>query len=487
MADSLGRAGSTDRAVADVLAVDEAVSRSTGPGTFGITPEGFVPKPFARLLAEKLALAGRLFGDDIDLTSGSAIRKLMEVSALEDARLWAALAGMYDNAFVSTATGEALSRLGDELGLPRPFTEARGAVRLTLAGDLPAGVTQIALPRGARLLTPGGHHAALDESVTLSLSVPERVATVIAFYPGPEHNLDPAVDVGGTRPQRIALWNPDDDKLADLRALAAPEAPESMVAIVHDAAFTGGNLQWSDRRYRQLLLQAPRSVWTVEAVRLAAALVPGVRQVQVQDTWGGLDITQSIFGNFNFIERVFSAERDLASPYYFRVLVAPTPGAFWEGPDGLLAAVMSAIEDLRPIGIFPRIERARSVGVRVDAKLVVRGLPLPTGSSAAVNASEAAQALKRRLLLRLRPVVEENGFGEPVRAAEVSWALMNEPGVVDVRDLSLVRCPATDGALDFGGTAPPPLTEAFTCGANVPLEANQIPLYVDDATGLEVI
>lgn len=69
-------------AVADVLAIDEAVARSTGPGAFGIQPEGFVPKPFARLLAEKLSLASQLFGDDLDLTSGSAIRKLMEVSEI---------------------------------------------------------------------------------------------------------------------------------------------------------------------------------------------------------------------------------------------------------------------------------------------------------------------------------------------------------------------------------------------------------------------
>ena len=36
-----------------VLAVDEAVSRTTGGGAFGLTADGFVPKPFARLLAEQ--------------------------------------------------------------------------------------------------------------------------------------------------------------------------------------------------------------------------------------------------------------------------------------------------------------------------------------------------------------------------------------------------------------------------------------------------
>jgi Baseplate J-like protein. len=467
----------TDRAVADVLAVDEAVLRSTGPGAFGILPEGFAPKPFGRLLAEKLALARQLFGDDLDLTSGSALRKVMEVQALEDARLWAALAGMYDGQFVATATGAALSRLGEELGIPRPFLEARGQVRLSLAADLPAGVAQLTLPRGSRLLTEGGHHAALEETVTLTPAQRERTVAVSAFYPGPEHNLDPAQDG-----QALTRWNEDDEKLDDLRAVGF-----ATVAIAHDAPLTGGELRWSDRRYRALLLQAPRSLWTVDAVRLAVSLVPGVRQVQVHDGWGGLDIGQSIFGNFNFIERLFSAERDLTSPYYFTVLVAPTPSAFWDGPDGLYAAVASALEDVRPVGILPRIQKARSVGIQVRADLVVQGLPLPVGDRATVNDSEAARALKRRLLLRLRPVIEEVAFGEPVRAAEVTWALMNEPGIADVRDLALVRYPSGSDALDFAGAAVPSGAETLACGANATLEADQIPVFADDDSGLTIV
>src|SRR3954469_9655067 len=117
--------------VPDLLAIDESVSRSSAAAGFGITDTGFVPKPFARLLAEKLALARALFGADLDLGSGSAMRKIFEVSALEDARTWAALAALYDNQFVATARGDALSRLGAELGLPRPSLEARGTIKLT--------------------------------------------------------------------------------------------------------------------------------------------------------------------------------------------------------------------------------------------------------------------------------------------------------------------------------------------------------------------
>src|SRR5262245_18612013 len=122
-----------------VLAIDDSIQRSTGADGFGITTTGFVPKPFGRLLTEKLALARALFGQDIDLTSSSVLRKLLEITSLEDARLWSGLAAAYDDMFIVTAIGDALSRHGAELGLPRPHLSAQGRIKLTLGGDLPAG------------------------------------------------------------------------------------------------------------------------------------------------------------------------------------------------------------------------------------------------------------------------------------------------------------------------------------------------------------
>ena len=470
----------------EVLAIDAAVARSTGSAQFGVTTAGFVAKPFARLLAEKLALARGLFGDDLDLTSGSAIRKLLEISALEDARTWAALSSMYDNTFIASATGDALSRLGEEVGLPRPFLEAKGQVTLKLVGELPEGIAELTIHRGARLLTAGGHHAALAESVVLSPRNPERVVAVVAFYPGPEHNLDPTkADPAGTFLQKIDQWNRIDPVLAELVNVA--EEPELLVAIEHTEPLSGGELLWPDTRYRQLLLQAPRSIWTVDAIRVAISLVPGVRQVQVHDGFGGLDIHQSIFGNFNFIERMFGTERDLGSPYYFTVLVAPTPGAIFEGPDGLRVSIESAIEDLRPIGIFPRVERAEEIGVGVEAKLVVQGLPLPTGPMAALNNSAAVRALKERLLLRLRRYVDGLQFGDPVRASEIVWVLMNEPGIADVHDFKLLQYPPGFDVVDFSSGAELPDIQKFDCGQNVRLQSNQIAVFVDDLSGLVVI
>ncbi len=474
--------GSTRVDTADVLAVDAAVARSTGSDTFGVLAEGFVPKSFARLLAEKLSLARALLGTDLDLGGGSVVRKLLELSALEDARTWAALGTIYDNSFVASATGEALSRLGDELGHIRPHVEASGTVTLKLQGALPPGTSEVVIPRGARLLTPGGHHIATGEPATLSPGNLERIVGVAAFYPGPEHNLDP-----GVPEQKIDRFNPLDEQLQPLFDLIAASGNAFSVAIEHAAPLAGGDLYWPDARYRELLLRAPRSTWRADAIEIAVSLVPGVRQVQVRDAWGGLDIHQSIFGNFNFIERVFGSERDLGSPYYLAVLVAPTPAAIWDGPDGLRVSVESTIEDLRPISIFPRVEQAEQVGVGIAADLVIQGLPLPSGSRATVNASEPAAALKTRLVGRVRQYVDALGFGEPVRASEVTWALMNEPGIADVRRLRLLQYPAGFDAVDFGATPVGSGFEELDCGSNVDLQVNQVPVTVEDAGQLTIV
>jgi hypothetical protein len=461
---------------ADVLAIDASIIRDSGSAEYGITKAGFVPKPFARLLAEKLALARELLGPDLDLTSGSAIRKLFEVTALEEARTWAAIGSFYDNCFAVTATGEALTRLGEELGVQRPFMRAAGKIKVKLNGDLPDGTEKIEIPRGSRLFTPGGHHVATQETFSLSKDNPEKEVEVWAFYPGSSHNLDPTTADGqGVFTQRIEEWNPLDSKLkpmfeADLM---------SLLEIKHTEKFQGGEKQWSDVRYRSMILSAPRSIWTVEAIEIAVSVLPGVRQVQVSDGWGGLDLSQSIFGNFNFIERVFASERDLGSPYYFTVLVAPTADAIWEGPDGLRASIESAIEDLRPISIFPRIEEAEQIGVGIQCNLVVKGLPLPTGSVQTVNASSAAKELKRRLLLRVQSYVDGLKFGEQVRTSEVTWALMNEPGVADVQDLRLVRYPPGFEGVNFSDPSSLPDREVLECQENLKLSVNQVPEFID--------
>ena len=80
-------------------------------------------------------------------------------------------------------------------------------------------------------------------------------AAVVAFYPGPAHNLDPAA-----APQKIDRWNELDPALADYLAVRDAAQSTLKIDIQHTEKLTGGELQWPDERYRDLLLRAPRSI-----------------------------------------------------------------------------------------------------------------------------------------------------------------------------------------------------------------------------------
>lgn len=478
----------------DVLAIDSSVTQSTGSAQFGLTDNGFLPKPFTRLLAEKIALAQQLIDPAIDLSSGSVLRKLLEVTALEDARTWASLAAEYDDSFVSTARGRALSDLGAELGIPRPFVSATGSVTLTLAAALPATVPQLVLPRGSRLSTPGGHRIALAAAVQFITGVSSIVAPVTSFDPGPVGDLDPLVtDAAGGHPQRIDRWDIADDKLtamlaADVAAqftATASATGQGLVRIQHTQPLTGGTGQFDDAGYRSLLLAAPRSLWTADSIAATVALVPGVRQVAVRDGWGGLDLSQSIFGQFSFIERLFQADRDLSSPFFVTVLVAPTEAAIWDGPTGLQLAVQQAIRDVRPIGIFPNVVRADRVFFSVQADIVT-SVALPSGSQAGRNSSPTAVALKQRLAVRLHTLVDALQLAAPVRTAALTTALMAEPGVVDVVNLRMVAFPAPvdDIAPD---DSPPDGSVLLDIDQNLLLGPDQIAVLVDNPDLLTVL
>jgi uncharacterized phage protein gp47/JayE len=478
----------------DVLAVDDTVTRSSGSANFGVTQAGFLPKPFTRLLAEKIALAQQLIDPALDLSSGSVVRKLLEVTALEDARTWAALAAEYDDSFVSTARGRALSDLGAELGIGRPFLTATGSVTLTLATALPATVPQLVLPRGSRLATSGGHRIALATAVQFTAGVTSAVVPVTSFDPGPVGNLDPAVtDAGGGHPQRIDRWEIADTKLAAMIAAdtaagfldTASSIGQGLVRVQHTQALTGGNAQFDDDRYRALLLAAPRSLWTADSIAATVALVPGVRQVAVRDGWGGLDLSQSIFGQFNFMERLFAADRDMSSPFFITVLVAPTEAAVWEGTAGLRAAVQQSIRDVRPVGIFPDVVQAEQVFFTIQADVVTSGVPLPSGSVASRNLSPGALALKQRLAARLRGVVDGLELAEPVRAAALSAAIMAEPGVIDVSGLQLIRFPYAVDTVGSGGesdTSP----DTLDVDENLTVGADEIAVFVESPGRLTV-
>ena len=88
---------------------------------------GFNRKGFEKIRESLENRAKSLWGEDIDLTSSSALRKLIDSSSLEIARLWDTAESIYSSSFLEEAYGQNLDRLGHLLGIYRnPPTFASG-------------------------------------------------------------------------------------------------------------------------------------------------------------------------------------------------------------------------------------------------------------------------------------------------------------------------------------------------------------------------
>src|SRR5262249_50203278 len=103
----------------------------------GITSNGFVIKTFEDILNDKAARAREVFGDDVDLRSTSALRKILDLSSAEDQELWKRMEAFYYSNFVSTAAGNSLDRLGEDVAVARRFLFSAGTVTLKLSNEAP--------------------------------------------------------------------------------------------------------------------------------------------------------------------------------------------------------------------------------------------------------------------------------------------------------------------------------------------------------------
>ena len=425
---------------------------------YGVTPAGFVTKPLATILQEALLRAQDAFGADVDLRSSSPLRKILELCAAEDALLWMRLEDSYYATFIPTAVGRQLDHLGADLGVERRFGYGQGSVTFTLGGEPKPGCAYV-LPLGTVVESTAGTQFRTTERVALTTTTPTGSAAAVAVRRGP---------AGGVRAGEISRINAE-----YLRRFVhfPPTSGNVSVQVSNDDPFTGGDELEDDMAYRRRLIDQPRTIWTAESLRQAALAVDGVRDSTVWDPYGGLDRTADWFGSFKFKQRMLSSERDLCSPYFFDLVVAPEPGAVWEGSDGLPGVrddVEAALADKRPISIFPNILRAAEVEIAASAQVLVAG-----GYDPPAVLAEAS--------LRVTQYISGLRLGDDVIAAEISCALMGVPGVVDIRDLLLSRCPPRFGVVVFGkqlAFQDQPIVAS--CGANITLATREIAVVAPD-------
>jgi hypothetical protein len=442
---------------------------------YGVTDQGFIVKPFQAILDDAFSRARLLFGPDVDLRSSSSIRKLLELTSLEDALSWMQLDDVYHSRFLASAAGTALDFLGSDLGRDRGYLPARGTAQLKLTAAAPNNAV-FTLPPGTIVETlppsPGSDaiRFRLLAKLTLVKHNPpdgseQAAAAVAAIVPGPAGNI-PA------------------KALSRLNATFAARylnLDPSFVQVSNALPIGGGEQYEDDTSYRRELFALPRSLWTVDAVRETILRLDGVRDALVHDPYGGLDKATPPFAGFCFSDDSFQAPRALCNPYFFFITVAPNPGVLWESSGdivGLQDQVLAAIEPIRPISIFPTLAIADTVQVAFRAQLTL-GPGVDPGSIVATARLNAAAYVNS---LRL---------GDAVLCAQVMRILTELPGVLNVQELRLRRCPPRFGEIvcgapaTFGDDASIAAIEA-PCGGDLTLAPREVAVFAADSPLMEI-
>jgi phage-related baseplate assembly protein len=427
---------------------------------FGVTPTGFTVKGFDVVLREHIERARQAFGANVDLSATSPLLKILQVVAAEDAEQWKRMEDLYYSNFVSTAIGDALDLLGEDVGLPRRQLFAEGEVQLTINNAAPG--RQYVLPEGTVVVTAAPVRAFYTTGpVSLSAAAPQSTVRARAFDRGVGGNIA-AGQITGLDPVYVTVY------LGNL-------GPAS-IAAANPQPFAGGNVLEADEVYRTRLLGLPRTIWTLESARRAVLDVSGVIDVLLFDPLGGVDVSQSYFNLFEFGERAFSGERRLGEPYFFDVVVAHEFAWPWrtQGPvPGIFERVTAAVDRVRPVGIHPHIVQANHIDVGVQATVLV-------------GPGYDREALLAAIKQRLAQDIGGLKLGGDVLYSQVMCAFVEQVGVVDVQNLRLRRCPAGFGRISFGAVPFQSAVIEAAPGENLAMAAIEIAVFRIDSELIDI-
>ena len=431
-------------------------------GGFGITSDGFRIRALTDILQDKASRAQDMFGSDVDLRSTSSIRKLLDITSAEDQELWKLAESQFYAGFLSTASGQSLDFLGDDLGVARRFLNATAIVTLKISGNVVGRVYNLPVGTLVETATPVIRFRTLALA-RLSTAQPQQSVPVQALERGPAGNVAAA-----------AITQLNADYAAQNLNLGG-----ATVAAQNTTAAAGGDQLEDDETYRARLLGRPRTLWTLDAVRSVVKDLDGVRDARLFDPSGGVDVSLSKFNLFAFYTRKFGVQRSLGSPYFFDILVAVEPGYLWDtsgSVTGLQPTVEAAVAEVRPISIFPNIRPANNVFIGVRADVSIK-----SGHDNSAVAASLKNALQQR--------VNALGLGGSVLHSEIVHDFMDVAGVVDVQQLHLRRCPSILGSVTFGSTPrfQAQIIEA-AAGDNIDLKPDEIATFQVDSpfTDLEI-
>jgi hypothetical protein len=313
------------------------------------------------------------------------------------------------------------------------------------------------LPEGTVVVTAAPVRAFYTTApVTLSGTTPQATVAAASFERGAAGDIA-AGQIVGIDPIYQEIY------LKDLGA--------ATIAAANLRPFEGGVRREADSDYRARLLGLPRNIWTLETVRRAVLEVAGVIDVLLFDPLGGVDVSQSYFDLFNFSQRLFSSERRLGEPYFFDIVVAHEFAWPWrtQGPvPGVFERVSVAVDRVRPVGIHPNIIEANHIEVGVRAKVIV-------------HAGYDQQAILASIKQRITTDIGALKLGSDVLYSQVMRAFVEQPGVVDVQNMHLRRCPPGFGRITFGTVPHQTRLIEAAIGENLAMSATELAILRTDS------
>lgn len=222
---------------------------------FGLTDQGYLAPSYEELLDSVQDDFLRVFPSDLVLTSNSNAGILSRLIAWREYEQIQAQQQVYYSAFVSTATGSALDRLGANVGLPRKVDRPASAT-LTIVTD-----GEYLIEAGTQFETEDGYIFDLTDDVltTQKGDTWQAVGNAEAEDTGEVTNVEPNTIT--------IVYNPD----------------ESIISVTNPEKASGGQDYEEDPQYRARLIaeNANQPSPTLNGVRSALLNVQGVREVNI--------------------------------------------------------------------------------------------------------------------------------------------------------------------------------------------------------------
>lgn len=210
-------------------------------------------------IVDDLKIYFRIYhGPDVGLDEGDIDLQLIESVAPEFRFMWAAFGGAWLQAFISTATGEALEKACAILRITRKLA-SKSTGEATFTRTTPAPVGGITIPAGTIIATEGDVRFTTDADATIAAGGTNVTVAITAVEAGSAGN------VGGTTITDLVSTVPGVDTVSNTNPT------------------TGGSERESDDSLRARALNDPaaRGKATPRAIKAQIAAVPGVTQASV--------------------------------------------------------------------------------------------------------------------------------------------------------------------------------------------------------------